>query len=149
MLQQPCATAHITVLVRFTLLQWSCRATDTGFVVNNVHVRGPVIAYGGLWLMWRVSKLSDVTPDSLSLLHVLKPVPDLLVFGSGADRDRPPPATLAMLQELNVGIESLPTVRANACVCVILPCPGTRCSVLMRVAHATHAESRRWNAPCG
>jgi uncharacterized protein len=88
-----------------------CRGNESGFVVNNVHVNGSIVAYGSVWMMWRVTTPQDVTPDSLALLNVTKPVPDLLVFGSGAIRQQPPAATLQMLRTHNIGLEALPTVR--------------------------------------
>ena len=89
----------------------ACSSSDTGFIVNSVHVKGAVIAYGQIWMMWKVAKLQDVTPESLALLQLIKPVPDLLVFGSGSTQQRPPKEALLALRDLNIGLEALPTVR--------------------------------------
>ena len=97
----------------------ACSSTETGFIVNSVHVKGAVFAYGQIWMMWKVAKLQDVTPESLALLQLIKPVPDLLVFGSGSTQQRPPKEALLALRELNIGLEALPTVRfeeiCNSC----------------------------------
>lgn len=95
----------------------ACSATQTGFIVNNVKVEGAVFAYGGVWTMWRVQSLQEVTPESLALLQLIKPVPDLLVFGSGKSSQRPPESALMMLRNLNIGLEALPTVRLLTKLC--------------------------------
>lgn len=46
---------------------------EGGFIVNNVLMEGPVLATGDLYVAWNVHGLAGVTPDSLSLLLLLKP----------------------------------------------------------------------------
>lgn len=55
--------------------------------------------------------MEEVTPESLALLHLIKPVPDLLIYGSGSKRGLPPTGTQLALQSLSIGLEALPTVR--------------------------------------
>ena len=86
--------------------------------MNNVHAKGPVLAYGSVWMLWAAQSPASVSPESLALLRLIKPVPDLLVFGSGAAPARPPKATLQMLRSLGVALEALPTVRrCKHCFC--------------------------------
>ena len=92
-----------------------CRPIAGGFVVNNVHVRGPILAYSNVWLLWAVQSAGEVTPDSLALLQLIRPVPDLLVFGSGAHAGRPAKEALQMLRSAGIALEALPTV----CFCCI------------------------------
>jgi uncharacterized protein len=66
---------------------------------------------GNLWMMWRASHVNDITPASLALLNLIRPVPDLLILGTGSSRTLPPRETLQMLHDLGIGLESLPTVR--------------------------------------
>lgn len=92
----------------------ACRQLPGGFVVNNnVQVHGAVLAHGSLWMMWRARTPADVTPESLAYLRAVKPVPDLLIFGSGAAPDMPPRETLRLLRELHIGFEALRTVRSR------------------------------------
>lgn len=81
-------------------------------MINNVHVPGAVLAYKNVWFMWRVASPQDVTPNSLAFLRLLRPVPDLLVLGTGARAERPSRETLTMLKSLGIAIETLTTVRA-------------------------------------
>ena len=76
-----------------------------------MHTTGAVLAYGPLWMMWQPTSLEQVKPEQLALLHLVKPVPDLFVFGSGRNRQLPPRETQRALEELQIGLEVLPTVR--------------------------------------
>jgi uncharacterized protein len=78
--------------------------------VNNVHVKGAILAYGHIWMMWKVQSADDVIPDSLAYLRLAKPVPDLFIFGSGEQPRPPPKETLQLLSDLNIGFETLTTV---------------------------------------
>lgn len=49
--------------------------TEKGFVVNSVHMDGAVMACGTLFTLWDVQSMQDVSPDSLSLLLLLRPPP--------------------------------------------------------------------------
>jgi NADH dehydrogenase [ubiquinone] 1 alpha subcomplex assembly factor 3 len=89
---------------------FACSATNSGFVVNNVHVPGSIMAYGSIWMMWKVRNMEEVTPESLALFHLIKPVPDLLIFGSGSKHGLPPTGTQQALQSQSIGLEALPTV---------------------------------------
>ena len=53
----------------------ACRYNPTGFIVNDVAVEGPLLCMGDLYTMWAVESLSDVTPQTLSMLHLTKPTP--------------------------------------------------------------------------
>lgn len=38
-------------------------------------MEGAVLAFGGLFALWRVRRLEDITPESLAILDLLRPVP--------------------------------------------------------------------------
>lgn len=108
-------------------------AGSEGFLVNNVHVGGSIIAYKTLWMMWKAKRMEDVTPESLALLKILKPSPDLVIFGSGDLVEPPPRETVQALKHLGVGIEVLTTVCSSMdlawpvsanCGCVVQQCQG-------------------------
>eukprot|EP00892_Ulva_mutabilis_P001594 jgi/Ulvmu1/11435/UM076_0009.1 len=86
--------------------------TGPGFVLNNVHARGPVLAYQNLWMMWKAPDASSVEPKHLAFAELIKPAPDLIIFGSGLTRVMPPRATLEWLRDLGTSIEILPTEQA-------------------------------------
>lgn len=52
-----------------------CRYDDTGFIVNDMQVEGPVLCYGDLVTLWRVKRLADITMQSLALMDLVKPTP--------------------------------------------------------------------------
>ncbi|OIW01076.1 hypothetical protein TanjilG_14259 [Lupinus angustifolius] len=49
--------------------------TDTGFTINGVQYEGSLLCVGNLVLSWKPNKFSDITPHSLSLFQVVRPIP--------------------------------------------------------------------------
>lgn len=86
-------------------------STGPGFILNNVHATGPVIAYQNIWMMWKAPDAASVQPEHLAFAQLIKPAPDLIIFGCGTDRVMPPRETLTWLRDLGTAIEILPTVR--------------------------------------
>jgi len=98
---------------RISVMYGQMCSTGPGFVMNNVHAKGAVIAYQNLWMMWKVPDISSIQPKHLAFAQLIKPAPDLIIFGSGAARVTPPRETLAWLRGLGTSFEILPTVRIN------------------------------------
>lgn len=86
-----------------------------GFILNNTQVDGPILCLPELWLMWDVGSLADVGMDSLAVLDLMAPPPEVLVVGCGARVRRLPEALLAQLAERSIAIEALDTRNALAC----------------------------------
>ncbi|KAI8110826.1 hypothetical protein M9434_004400 [Picochlorum sp. BPE23] len=87
---------------------------DGGFIVGDVQVGGSILCIGDLWLRWKVDRFSDITIESLSLLDLALPIPELLIVGCG-DRIRQVPDNL--MQELRkryVSVEAMDTKNAVA-----------------------------------
>jgi NADH dehydrogenase [ubiquinone] 1 alpha subcomplex assembly factor 3 len=80
--------------------------------VGDVQVEGSIVCLGDLWLTWSARSLTDITLESLALLELTKPPPDLLVLGCGARIVPPPVALMAALRRRGVAIEALDTVNA-------------------------------------
>ncbi|XP_011624585.1 NADH dehydrogenase [ubiquinone] 1 alpha subcomplex assembly factor 3 [Amborella trichopoda] len=59
------------------------RFSDTGFTINGVQYEGSVLCVGSLVLSWSPKKLSEITADSLSVLQLLRPAPEIFVLGCG------------------------------------------------------------------
>ncbi|KAJ0051979.1 hypothetical protein Pint_00017 [Pistacia integerrima] len=57
--------------------------TDTGFTVNGVHYEGSLLCVGNLLMSWTPRKFSEITPNSLSIFQLLRPIPEILVLGCG------------------------------------------------------------------
>lgn len=63
--------------------------TEGGFVINGIEVEGSVLCYQDLFLLWNVDRWEEVNKDSLALVELVKPAPDVLLLGSG-NRSEPP-----------------------------------------------------------
>ncbi|XP_044494178.1 uncharacterized protein LOC123217302 [Mangifera indica] len=57
--------------------------TDTGFTVNGVHYEGSLLCVGNLILSWAPKKFSEMTPNSLSIFQLVRPIPEILILGCG------------------------------------------------------------------
>ena len=68
-----------------------CSYLPGGFIVNNTQVDGPILCLPEVWLLWDVAGWRDVTPDSLAILDLMAPPPEVLVVGCGAAMRRLPP----------------------------------------------------------
>lgn len=79
-----------------------------GFLLNNsVLIDSPIICYGDLYLHWKeVCYMKDVTPATiLPFLDILKPIPDLVVLGSGLHLSQPSSALREALKSHGVALE--------------------------------------------
>ncbi|KAK3272571.1 hypothetical protein CYMTET_19143 [Cymbomonas tetramitiformis] len=57
-----------------------------GFIVNNVEYYSPVMVYGSTALLWNVESVKDISVESLAVIELVKPSPELLLIGCGATR---------------------------------------------------------------
>ncbi|KAB5527851.1 hypothetical protein DKX38_021698 [Salix brachista] len=51
--------------------------TDTGFRVNGEEYEGSLLCVGNLLTSWAPSSFSHITPDSLSIFRIVRPIPDV------------------------------------------------------------------------
>ncbi|CAA6667054.1 unnamed protein product [Spirodela intermedia] len=57
--------------------------SDTGFTVNGVEYEGSLLIIGNLVTSWSPKSFSEITSDSLSMLKLIRPVPEILILGCG------------------------------------------------------------------
>ncbi|KAL9429830.1 hypothetical protein AB3S75_025259 [Citrus x aurantiifolia] len=57
--------------------------TDTGFTVNGVQYEGSLLCIGNLLMSWTPKKFSEITPNSLSIFQLVRPIPEILILGCG------------------------------------------------------------------
>ncbi|CAN0910059.1 NADH dehydrogenase [ubiquinone] 1 alpha subcomplex assembly factor 3 [Linum grandiflorum] len=57
--------------------------TDTGFTVNGVEYEGSLLCIGNLLMSWTPKTIPQITPESLSIFKIVRPVPEILVLGTG------------------------------------------------------------------
>ncbi|KAF5732817.1 hypothetical protein HS088_TW17G00350 [Tripterygium wilfordii] len=58
---------------------------DDGFTVNGVRYEGSLLCVGNLLMSWSPKKFSEITPDSLSMFQIMRPIPEILILGCGRD----------------------------------------------------------------
>ncbi|CAO2842152.1 unnamed protein product [Amaranthus hypochondriacus] len=56
---------------------------ETGFKVNGVKYEGSLLCVGNLLMSWSPKKFTDITPQSLSIFQILRPIPEILIIGCG------------------------------------------------------------------
>lgn len=82
------------------------------FEVNNVIMQGSIFVTPSICLLYKVEKFEDITVDSLKLLQYIKPMPDLLVIGTGLQIRYLPREVEAYLSSLNISVECVQTRNA-------------------------------------
>lgn len=86
------------------------RYLPNSFVVNTVNVEGPILCLPDTWLLWDVKGFSDITPDSLALLDLIDPPPEVVIIGCGSRIRQLPPGLQKHLQARGLAVEALDTV---------------------------------------
>ncbi|KAJ8499576.1 hypothetical protein OPV22_010128 [Ensete ventricosum] len=56
---------------------------DTGFTVNGVKYEGSLLVVEHKLMTWTPKTFSEITPESLSVFKILRPVPEILILGCG------------------------------------------------------------------
>eukprot|EP00195_Chlamydomonas_chlamydogama_P016080 CAMPEP_0202891794 /NCGR_PEP_ID=MMETSP1392-20130828/1763_1 /ASSEMBLY_ACC=CAM_ASM_000868 /TAXON_ID=225041 /ORGANISM="Chlamydomonas chlamydogama, Strain SAG 11-48b" /LENGTH=190 /DNA_ID=CAMNT_0049575649 /DNA_START=41 /DNA_END=613 /DNA_ORIENTATION=+ len=84
-----------------------------GFYINNVQVPGSVMAYSDLYMMWKPRTMEQVTPASLVFLELIKPVPEVLVLGCGAEPAPPSREVQQYLASMGIKVEVLDSRNAT------------------------------------
>jgi NADH dehydrogenase [ubiquinone] 1 alpha subcomplex assembly factor 3 len=87
---------------------------DTGFIVGDVQVEGSILCFGDLWLSWKPRRVSEITEDSLVIVDLLKPSPDLVILGTGQKIQHIPDSLSKSLFTRGVSFEVLDTINAVA-----------------------------------
>ncbi len=82
--------------------------------MSDVQVEGSIICFGDIWLSWSAQSLKDITLDSLKILDLVKPVPELLVIGCGTTIGKLPATFVQQLKDRDINVEALDTVNAVA-----------------------------------
>ncbi len=86
-----------------------------GFIINTTQVEGALLCLPDTWLMWDVTSLGDVTTDSLAILDVVAPAPEVLVLGCGSTMQRLPADVMDYLAARGVAVELIDTVSSLLC----------------------------------
>jgi len=87
---------------------------ENEFIVNGIKFRGSVLAFTNYSVLWKPASWKEVTVDSLRLLELVKPKPDLIVFGARSQVPRIHPEVEEYLRKLGIGFEVMKTWQAVA-----------------------------------
>eukprot|EP00455_Lapot_gusevi_P014307 TRINITY_DN17101_c0_g1_i2.p1 TRINITY_DN17101_c0_g1~~TRINITY_DN17101_c0_g1_i2.p1 ORF type:complete len:139 (-),score=15.63 TRINITY_DN17101_c0_g1_i2:38-454(-) len=85
-----------------------------GFVINDVEVTGSVVATPQYFLMWDAHSVQDITPESLVLLPLLQPRPDVVIIGTGPEYQTVSDDVITFLRKHNIQFELTNTENAIA-----------------------------------
>ena len=62
------------------------------------------------WLLWNVRGFKDISKQTLSILELIAPFPEVLIVGSGSQMQPLDPALQSYYQAAGVAVEVLDTV---------------------------------------
>lgn len=74
-------------------------------MVSGVEYESSLIVYSNIALMWKAREISDVSSESLSALHLVRPKPELVLLGTGAANMTPPNGLREHLRELGCTLD--------------------------------------------
>jgi uncharacterized protein len=84
---------------------------DYGFRVNNIYMRGSVLCLPQFTLLWDVQHISDVSPESLSpVLMLREPRIRLLLIGTGSRMRNVNPMLFGWFSRRGIAVEHMATV---------------------------------------
>lgn len=86
-----------------------------GFTINNVLVSQSVIVMPRSYVAWSARTMEDVTTDSLQLLKVIYPTPEVVLIGCGEKvKDRLPADLVEHFRKSGIVLEATSTSSAAA-----------------------------------
>lgn len=99
---------------------------EFGFRVNNIYMRGSVVCLPKFTLLWDVQHVSDISPESLSPVLMLKePRIRILLIGTGKKMRNVNPALFGWFSRRGIAVEHMSTV-STLSASLRAPAPGAR-----------------------
>ncbi|KAG4151561.1 hypothetical protein ERO13_D04G073000v2 [Gossypium hirsutum] len=83
------------------------RYTETGFTVNGVNYEGSLLCVGNLVTSWGPRKFSEITPQSLSIFQIIRPIPEILILGCGRYIEPVDPELRRFIRSTGMKLEAL------------------------------------------
>ncbi|XP_050102407.1 uncharacterized protein LOC126582327 isoform X1 [Malus sylvestris] len=83
------------------------RYTENGFTVNGVDYEGSLLCVGNMLMSWAPTKFSDVTPDSLSIFKLVRPIPEILILGCGRNIEPVDPELRRYIRSTGMKLEAV------------------------------------------
>lgn len=75
--------------------------------MNGVEYEGSLLCVGNLLMSWSPKKFSEITPDSLSIFKVVRPIPEILVLGCGRNIEPIDPEIRRFIRSTGMKLEAL------------------------------------------
>ncbi|XP_071693517.1 uncharacterized protein [Rutidosis leptorrhynchoides] len=88
--------------------------SDTGFTVNGVEYEGSLLCVGNLLLSWSPKKLSHITTDSLSIFQAVRPIPEILIIGTGRYIQPVDPEIRKFIRSTGMKLEAIDSRNASS-----------------------------------
>ncbi|KAK4847562.1 hypothetical protein QYF36_003354 [Acer negundo] len=88
--------------------------TDTGFTVNRVQYEGSLLCVGNLLMSWAPKKFSEITPDSLSIFQLVRPIPEILILGCGRCIVPVDPEVRRFIRSIGIKLEAVDSRNASS-----------------------------------
>ncbi|KAE8661666.1 NADH dehydrogenase 1 alpha subcomplex assembly factor 3-like isoform X3 [Hibiscus syriacus] len=83
------------------------RYTETGFTVNGVNYEGSLLCVGNLVTSWGPRNFSEITPQSLSIFQIIRPIPEILILGCGRNIEPVDPELRRFIRSTGMKLEAL------------------------------------------
>jgi NADH dehydrogenase [ubiquinone] 1 alpha subcomplex assembly factor 3 len=88
---------------------------EYGFIVNQVEMRGSIMVFPQFSMLWNVSKMQDITVESLQLVHLMTPPVETLIIGCGETLTQNlPKEVYDHFKERGIVVEIMNSINASA-----------------------------------
>ncbi|KAJ1693524.1 hypothetical protein LUZ63_010222 [Rhynchospora breviuscula] len=88
--------------------------SDTGFTINGTKYEGSLLIVENKIMTWAPKKFSDITPQSLSIFQVVRPVPEILILGCGRNIFPVDPELRRFIRSTGMKLEAVDSRNASS-----------------------------------
>ncbi|XP_078155944.1 NADH dehydrogenase ubiquinone 1 alpha subcomplex assembly factor-like protein (DUF498/DUF598) [Carex rostrata] len=88
--------------------------TDTGFTINGSKYEGSLLIVENKIMAWAPKKFSDITPQSLSIFQIVRPVPEILILGCGRNIIPVDPELRRFIRSTGMKLEAVDSRNASS-----------------------------------
>lgn len=81
--------------------------TDTGFTVNGDNYEGSLLCVGNLLMSWSPKKFSEINAESLSIFQIVRPIPEILIIGTGGQIQQVDPELRRYIRSTGMKLEAV------------------------------------------
>jgi len=78
-----------------------------GFNINNIHMRGSILAFNNFTLLWNMQHIVNITPRSLAIVHMIHPKPQILLIGTGDNQININPSLYGYFSRKGIAVEAM------------------------------------------